>query len=120
MESNGRNRRSFFRLIFPAGEQAILKTAAGKFPIIELSEGGARVEAFSFVTRKGFYESATVTFTSGVSIPACATLLRDMPSVKIIGFSPNIPLAEMINEQRRLIATYGKQILVDGESPARR
>ena len=110
METNGRNRRSFFRLIFPAGEQAILKTAAGKFPIIELSEGGARVEAFTFVTRKGFYESATVIFGSGVSIQACATMLRESPTVKIIAFSPNIPLVEMINEQRRLIATYGKHI----------
>jgi len=102
------NRRSLFRLRFPIAEQPELSTDIHEYQVVELAENSARLEANGSVIPSESWTPAVLRLGSGNQITTAVKLSRIDENHLVVFLHQNIPHKEMMSEQQRLIAKYGK------------
>jgi len=107
------NRRTLFRLRFPLGEQPCLQTDAEDYTVIELAENSARLEATGKSLSKESATSAILRLKSGTELPTSVKLSRIEDGHLIVELQRPVEQKEIMEEQRRLLAKYGKSVLRD-------
>ncbi len=102
-----RERRAFFRLWYPRTERPQLLLGDLEYPVLELSEGGAKVS-----DGRGHRElpqgeySGTLVLVDGTTVPVRCVFLRKDGELLAIQFTTPIGMRRMIAEQRRLLQKY--------------
>ena len=113
MSDNDSNRRSLFRLRFPLGEQPRLKTETEDYNVIELAKNSARLEATGKAICSDTATTAVIEFKSGTQLSTSVVLSRVEDDHLIVEFQVPVTQKEIMAEQRRLLAKYGKSALRD-------
>ncbi len=100
-------RRRHFRLRYPHREWPQLLTKTGKFRVVEISEGGARIQ-FAGRPPTCFRHAvdAQIFFRDGTKVETNAIHHRIDKNEVILRFTKPIPLYIVIGEQRRLMKLY--------------
>lgn len=105
MAADEAQRRAHFRLRYPDDARPLLCTEQGDFPICEISEGGLRIvlqapEARLPERLQGLIELGQE------RLAIEGRVLRRMGEELVLVLSQGVPLAVMLNEQRRLLRLY--------------
>lgn len=108
MSESEANRRSLFRLRFPIDEQPCLITELQDYNVIELAENSARLEANGTSLSDDLWTDAVLRLSTGKEIGTRVKLSRIEDEHLIVSIDQNITQKEMMSEQRRLLAKYGK------------
>ena len=108
MSDPDQNRRSLFRLRFPIAEQPKLSTDIQEYQVVELAENSARLDANGSVISSESWTPAVLRLGSGNQITTAVKLSRIDENHLVVFLDQNIPHREMMSEQQRLIAKYGR------------
>ncbi|SMF72721.1 PilZ domain-containing protein [Pseudobacteriovorax antillogorgiicola] len=104
-----KNKRAFFRIVYPHGEHPILKTDSKRYLILDISEGGC-----SFLLEPGmsFLPNETIQgfiqFSHRGGEPVLGRVMRiDGRKISIrFAKAPGLPLPRIMSEQRYLIQKH--------------
>ena len=113
LTENEANRRKLFRLRFPIGERPSLTADSETFNVIELAENSARLEFTGKLISWSSATSAMLEFKSGTVVKTSVTLSRVEDDHFIVTLEVPVEQKELMIEQRRLLAKYGKAGLRD-------
>ncbi len=107
MVGGSNNQREHYRIFYRAPDQPVFHSDQGKFPIVDISEGGFR---FAFkkgaLFMEGDYLEGTIVFPAKRgSIPIKGQVLRvfEREIAVQLDVDSRIPLAKIMEEQRVLI-----------------
>lgn len=99
------NRREFFRLQFPRRERALVRTASGRFPVRNISAGGALFDEVDLAPEPGPL-SGTLRLPSGAVVRFEGHARPRGPGQWVLEFFRGPTVEQMLDEQRRLIRCY--------------
>ena len=109
---SGRNRREFFRVVYPVTDRPTLEIDGKEYQIVDLSEFGIKFFTHSV---GAFYANLPVriqiTFHDGKTLNLLGTILRlegegEEEEIAVILLSKEIPTSRIMKEQRYLINKY--------------
>lgn len=104
------DKRSYFRLSYPKPERPKLVMLERTFDVVELSEGGARIEiaeSIAHLCAVSFF--VMIDFRTDKRIYTNGSLLREGDGFAVVQFRKLIPQELMFEEQRRLLGKYANQ-----------
>jgi len=86
-----------------------MTTPEGTFPVVEISEGGTRIQ-FEGRPPSCFAQPVDVhiTFQDGTGVESRTVFFRIDKNEMILQFTKHIPMHVIISEQRRLLKRYYK------------
>ena len=111
MPSDGRQKRNYFRLEYFKPERPLITITEKTFEIIDLSEKGVKFEI-----PRGFHPKINAKVAGVVELPdkskfeVVGYVLRANAESRecVLNLEEGLPLAKMLEEQRRLIQKYKK------------
>jgi len=109
MADEGRQKRNYFRLQYFKPDRPIITITGKSFDVVDLSEKGIKFELpRGFKPRENARIGGTVTFPDKTKFEIIGTILRVNATTKecVLVLEEGIPLAKMLEEQRRLIQKY--------------
>ena len=107
------NRRSLFRLRFPLEEQPSLVTELEDYKVLEFAENSARLVANGTSICSDKWTPAVIKLKTGAEICTNVKLSRIEDDNLIVSLEKHITQKDIMSEQRRLLAKYGKPGLLD-------
>lgn len=107
--SEGKQRREFFRVVYPKEVRPLCKTKKFEFKVIDISEGGVRltIEQAESILKVGLVFDATIVFLDQSQVAISGKILRVEKEAFVVRTTKGIPLQKIMAEQRDLIAKYG-------------
>ncbi|VTT97875.1 Uncharacterized protein OS=Vibrio caribbenthicus ATCC BAA-2122 GN=VIBC2010_12544 PE=4 SV=1 [Gemmataceae bacterium] len=116
-DSNGRNRRAFFRLRYPDADRPVLTTGPHRFEVAEVSEAGGRLVLVGTEPGVGTAVSGPVSFADAPEWIE-GTVLRHDAGEAVVVLTVRVTLRRMLTEQKRLARRYpARTALGTGEGP---
>jgi hypothetical protein len=111
MHQDDKKSRTYFRVEYPPGVQPIIQFNKGRYPVINLCEGGVK---FSFDTRSADLPSlekktfnATIIFHNHDQTQVIGRIIRAEKDSLVLQLSEGVSFQKIMAEQRFLLNKYG-------------
>lgn len=108
-EQTGRDRREFYRLIYPVAVRPTIQVGAFVYEAFDVSEYGIKLLCDDLNFRLGQTILGTITFHDSMSYPIEGVVLRITRYEVILRLMKPIPERRMLDEQRFIINKYLKK-----------
>ena len=101
------NRRRYFRLSYPAAERPTLRWRGHDYKVVEISEGGIKVQAPEVdESAVGRNFAGVIRFKDGGTAALVGVVVRAGETEMVVQLSKRIDFRRMLIEQRRVRQKY--------------
>lgn len=100
------NQREFYRVRYRKQHCPVMKVAEQSLPLLDLSEGGARIPRSELFVEGAEPIAVEIVFPDNQLVKTFASYLRQVDDQLAVRFSPFIPMTIIFSEQRRMLRLY--------------
>jgi hypothetical protein len=106
-QGKGSDRRDYYRIIYPRGDEPVLVIAGLHYPIVDLAEGGLKFRiSGSLPIFKGGALKASIIFHDDQVVEVAGKMIRKSLRYVVVHLDHGIPLKKIMEEQRFLLKKH--------------